>query len=364
MNVLALLTDGVGASGGIARFNQDLLSALTEMSSVERIFVLSRYGSPSARSAGKLIPAPVTSGRAAWALRACGLALRNRIDIIFCGHIYAAPLAAGLARLTGAHLWIQTHGIEAWERPGAQIMRATGQADLVTAVSRYTRRRLLGWSNLPPERVRVLPNTVRKGYDIRPRRDDLMRRYNTAGRKLILTVGRISKSERYKGHDRIIAALPFVAKQCPSVAYLIVGSGDDIPRLEVQALRLGVRDRVIFAGHVTEDELPDHFALADVFAMPSTGEGFGIVFLEAAKSGLFVIGGSCDGSVDALANGSIGCLIDPNEQSSLIAALIAGLETNRLANPKQVERFEFENFAKHVNELVKSLRLAQKHLSK
>ena len=97
-------------------------------------------------------------------------------------------------------------------------------------------------------------------------------------------------------------------------AYLVVGDGDDRQRLEELAQTTGVAHAMQFAGHVPHRELPDYFRLADVFVMPSTGEGFGIAFLEAAASGLPVIGGNRDGSVDALADGTIGTLVDPHQQ--------------------------------------------------
>ena len=101
----------------------------------------------------------------------------------------------------------------------------------------------------------------------------------------------------------------------PNAIYLIAGAGDDKQRLEHLAAERGLAGRVVFTGHVPADELPSYYALADVFAMPSTGEGFGIVFLEAAACGLPVIAGNADGSVDALGEGQIGCLVDPRHTS-------------------------------------------------
>ena len=107
-----------------------------------------------------------------------------------------------------------------------------------------------------------------------------------------MTVSRLASSERYKGHDRVIRSLPRVLLKHPETIYLIVGDGDDRPRLEALASEFGVRDKVRFAGLVAGEELPDYFRLADVFVMPSTGEGFGIVFLEAMACGIDVIGGN------------------------------------------------------------------------
>jgi glycosyltransferase involved in cell wall biosynthesis len=101
--------------------------------------------------------------------------------------------------------------------------------------------------------------------------------------------------------------------------------------------------------------LPGYFASAQAYAMPSTGEGFGIVFLEAAASGLPVIGGNRDGSVDALADGRIGRLVDPDSQDQIVATVVEALEGRAGGDPAEVSRFRFENFSRHVDELVRSL---------
>ena len=185
------------------------------------------------------------------------------------------------------------------------------------------------------------------------------------GRRVILTVGRLSASERYKGHDRIIAALPGIIACVPDAAYLIVGSGDDQPRLQRLAREAGVGDRVVFAGHVPDPELPDYFGLADVFAMPSTGEGFGIAFIEAAASGVPVIGGNCDGSVDALADGRIGRLVDPHAPAEIEGAVIDALLGRHPvpADSEEMRRFAFARFAAHVDALVGAL-VPRPHLAR
>lgn len=355
LRIIALLTDGFGAGGGIARFNSDLMSALSQSEHVDAVVALPRFGAANAAVPPKVRQIGPEPSRARWSARAARLAIGERFDVIFCGHMNAAPLAAGLARLTGARLWLQIHGIEAWSPRGRLIRRSVERARLVTSVSRYTRARLLAWARIAPERVRVLPNTVGREFSPCPRREDLVARHRLAGRKVILTVGRLDATERYKGHDRVIRALPGVAERCTSVTYLIVGSGDDRPRLEALAHATGVAERVVFAGQIAADELPDYFALADVYAMPSTGEGFGIVFLEAAASGLPVIGGNRDGTIDALAEGRIGRLVDPDDGSALQSVLVEALSHPVTSEPVRLEavrRFAFENFARHVHDLV------------
>jgi phosphatidylinositol alpha-1,6-mannosyltransferase len=353
MNLLALITDGFGAAGGIGRYNRDLMTALALSSKVSQVVALPRFGS-AGELPRRVVQLPAVEGRLAWIGRAVALGVKQRFDAVFCGHMNAAPLAAMLARATGRPLWLQAHGIEAWESRGAMQRKAVQGARLVTCVSRYTRKRLLEWSDADPARVRVLPNTIHEIGGRRAKPASLLERHGLGGKRVVLTVGRLSAAERYKGHDRVIAALPAVALRVPNVVYLVVGSGDDASRLRQLAADLGVGNRVIFAGQVADAELPGYFQAADVFAMPSTGEGFGIVFLEAAAAGVPVIGCGRDGSRDALAEGRAGTMVDPDNGEALVAALADGLQGRLAGASDVVRRFAFDNFSRHVDELVRT----------
>lgn len=355
MKLLALLTDGFGASGGIARFNCDLMTALSDSAAMTSVVALPRFGAAGGAGTGKVRQFPAQASRVAYVLGVLGAVARQRFDAVFCGHLFMAPFAATLARIARIPLWVQVHGIEAWAEPGGSVRRAMRQAQLVTSVSRHTRARLLAWCDIAPERVRILPNTVSGEFQPRPRRPDLVARYGLDGRKVVLTVGRLSAREGYKGHDRVIAALPHVLGRLTEATYLVVGDGDDLQRLGKAAEAAGVAGRVIFTGGVPQDELADYFALADVFAMPSTGEGFGIVFLEAVASGLPVIGGDRDGTRDALADGRIGTLVDPGDMDLLAEAIISGLGGRAPRDPARAARFTYPAFARHVHDLVGEL---------
>src|SRR5262249_12921035 len=135
--------------------------------------------------------------------------------------------------------------------------------------------------------------------------------------------------------------------------YLIVGDGDDRPRLEALATECGVAERVRFVGLVRAEELPDYFRLADVFVMPSTGEGFGIVFLEAMASGVPVIGGNQDGSLDALGDGILGTAVHPHNCEEIASAISAALK-NPARSRNGIDRFKLSLFAEHLDRLVQS----------
>jgi phosphatidylinositol alpha-1,6-mannosyltransferase len=353
LRVLALATDAFGGHGGVAQYNQQFLSSLAGCSPIGEVIVLPRR---AALSLGDLPPRlqqrrPV-EGKIPYSIAAFAVArAHSPINVVFCGHIFMAPLAAVVAKLIGARLWVQLHGVDAWQELPWLYHRSLESADLVLSVSRYTRRRLLEWLGIDPVRVKVLPNTVDPRFRPGPKPGYLLDRYGLHGKKVVLTVSRLAAIERYKGHDRVIRVLPRVLADHPETMYLIVGDGDDRPRLEALAAELRVAQAVRFLGSVAAEQLADHFRIADVFVMPSTGEGFGIVFLEAMASGIRVIGGNKDGSLDALGDGMLGTAIDPENGDELASAICTALSTAP-ANANGAIRFKASAFTEHLQALV------------
>ena len=303
----------------------------------------------------KLVHARPRRSRVAYSLGALA-AVREHgpFDVIFCGHIYHAPLAAALGRWTGARLWLQAHGVDAWDCRSRLRGAAVARADLVTAVSRYTRRRLLEWAGVAPDRVRVLPNTVRPQFTPGPADPATLARFGLAGARIVLTVSRIEPADSYKGHARVMEAMPAILRAEPRAVYVVVGDGAARAELEARAAVLGPAVR--FLGRLGDDEVLDLYRAADVLVMPSAKEGFGIVFVEAAATGLPVVAGDLDGSVDALAEGEIGRLIDPRSTAGIAAAVIDALQRRPPPAIEAAQRFAYANFAHHVDALVRTFR--------
>jgi phosphatidyl-myo-inositol dimannoside synthase len=353
LRILALVTEAFGGRGGIAQYNRDFLSGLANCDRVGEVIVLVRF---SAGSVSTLPPGVRQLGavesKLGYSLSALWTAITHQpLDFVFCGHLLMAPLAAGISRLLNIPLWLQVHGIEVfWREPSALERRSVESATIVTTVSRQTRRRLLHWVGIDPARVKVLPNTVDPQYQPGPKPDYLLERHAAGGKKVLMTVSRLSKLERYKGHDRVIRTLPRLLVQHPDTIYLIVGDGDDRSRLESLAVEYGVAKNIQFTGSVPPEELPDYFRLADVFVMPSAGEGFGIVFLEAMATGVRVIGGSQDGSRDALCDGALGTLVDPENSEELESAILTALADPVRTGDRTI-RFKPDLFVKNLNAL-------------
>ncbi len=329
LSCLALVTDAFGGAGGIAQYNRDFLAGLAASEVFSAIVVVPRHSGESVDLPKRITQARPRRARLHYALGAVVAALRCRPDIVFCGHPHLAPLAAAVARLSRARLIVQTHGIEVWPAPSRLRRLAVETADLLLSVSRHTRAAVLAWADIPPERAVVVPNTV--GDAFTPGDGSSLRAtWGIPGKKVLLTVGRIDGRERYKGHDRVIEAIPGLVARGHDIAYIVIGDGDDRSRLTDIATRLGVAERLRFVGFVTPEMLVDAYRMADLFVMPSAGEGFGISFLEAMACGTPALGLAAGGACDALLDGELGTALGHDDD---LAAAIDRLLTEPRTNP-------------------------------
>jgi phosphatidyl-myo-inositol dimannoside synthase len=358
MKIIALMPDAYRGFGGIAQYNRDLLDALMTSGRVERIVSLTRHfpdpNSGLRPPSGLLEQHFLPGNTPRYVMAALLHAVKLRPDVILCGHINLLPVAALLKKLIGRPLILEAYGIEAWKRPHGRRSWGTQKVDLAIAISRFTRERLISWSGIEPHRIRVVPNAVHLShYSSGDKPDYLVRRYGVEGKLVLLTVGRLPGHERYKGQDRIIALLPKLASAFPNLVYMIVGDGNDRSRLEGIVATLGLEEHVIFTGRILEEEKIDHYNLADAFAMPSTSEGFGFVFLEAAACGLPVLGGRNDGSRDALVDGQLGVMVDCESPTELLEGIQQILRKKK-AVPDCIKPFDFPRFKMQIEQLLTS----------
>jgi glycosyltransferase involved in cell wall biosynthesis len=358
MRILALLPEAYGAGGGIAQFDRDLLAAAARAPGAGEIVTLLRRlpGPPGVLPERVRLVPGAAGGKLAFAAAALRQAvLGGRFDLVLCGHLRLLPLAYRVARLARAPLLLVAYGIDAWQPSGGRADALLRRVDRVLSISELTRQRLLAWSGLPPERVIVLPPCVDTApFAPGPRNPALVARYGLAGRTVLLTLGRLAAAERYKGIDEVLDCLPALLARRPDLAYLVCGDGNDRARLEAKAASLGLAGRVVFCGRVPEAEKADHYRLADAFVMPGRGEGFGIVYLEALACGIPALGSTLDASREALRNGALGVLVDPDDRAALEAGILAALERPKCV-PEGLAYFHADRFAERIAALLGSL---------
>ncbi len=345
-------------TGGIEKFNRCFLKALHELS-VEEHFKLQAISSHDTVTNEQYFPAKNFKGfggnRILFILNACWQALFAKQIIL--GHINLAVIGCWVKWLRPkTELIVVIHGVDVWYAQTGFKLKALQMADKILSVSNYTKTIVC---NNHPEvnrnKIHIFPNTIDPYFKLPSsfqKPQYLQERYGlTDTTKVLLTVTRLANTEQFKGYDHTISVLLALQQQLSAnVQYILGGKGQEqeLARIEQHIQQTNTKQQVQLIGFIKDEELIDHYLLADVFVMPSKKEGFGIVFIEAMACGLKVIAGNKDGSVDALLNGELGTLIDPDNQQELLAALKDALEGKAINGKALQEKvmgvFGFEQY--------------------
>jgi glycosyltransferase involved in cell wall biosynthesis len=357
------------AKGGIQAFSRFFIQAVAEALPDARISVFSKndYSTPAWLAEQRSIDFECagwwsrTQRTPAFSWRIARAAWREKPAAILSTHANFAPVARWLKKFKGIRYGVVAHGVDVWGARNRRLSRALRDADRILAVSHFTRERMLAEMTIDQDKIGVLPNTFASEiFAPAPKAHYLLKRFGlNSDQPVILTVARLASEERYKGYDQMLRILPAVRRAVPGVRYILAGSGPDRARIEALARNLSIEDAVTLAGYVPDHELPAFYNLSEVFAMPSKGEGFGIVFLEALGCGKPVIAGNKDGSVDAVLNGEVGVLVDPDDlpgiEEALIAILLKRHPLKILQQPEQlrarvIDAYGYPQFVRKVAE--------------
>ena len=240
-------------------------------------------------------------------------------------HIVASPAAAVIGRALAARTVQVFHAKEIPAKRRLSVF-AAARADAVIAVSSYTAR-LIAEAGASPACLRLIP----PGVDLPSEAQSA-----GAGRPTILTIARMD--DRYKGHDVMIGALARVRGRAPDVQWIVIGDGSLRAEFEARVRSQGLGDSVTFLGGVADEQRDQWLDRCDLLAMPSrlpggggAGEGFGMVYLEAAAHGKPVVAGNVAGAVDAVADGESGLLVDPTDEVAVADAILTLLGDRGLA---------------------------------
>ena len=245
---------------------------------------------------------------------------------------------------------VLAHGVDVWQPLPLGRHAAFLAADIVLAASSSTVQKLTEVQGVPPERIRKLPwpldPDVLSMADAPRTISPLPKNFPPS--PVILTVGRWAASEQYKGADDLIRALAQLRQRSRT---LISGRSRRRRRSsapEKIAADLGVASAVRFLQAVPRQELAACYARADIFALPSTGEGFGFVFLEAMAFGKPIVAADAGGPTDLVNDGINGLLVPPRDSTALAQALdqlIARRFPARQARPKRRRKSSATNIA-------------------
>ncbi len=275
-------------------------------------------------------PGGVTVGeRTRFLARLLSDAALERADWWIFNHVGIAQAQGWVPGILRRPYAVFLNGIEAWDPGLTPARRAViRDATVRVAISRYTARRVAGLfpdvGPIVPCLLGLLPEAASAAGE--PDADLLER----VGPRSVAIVGRMSASERYKGHDQLIECWPAVLERVPDAQLVVAGRGDDLERLRRKAEDAGVGDRVLFAGFVSDATLHALLRRAGAFAMPSRGEGFGLVYLQAMQAGLPCVGSVADAAGDVIVDGETGFLVEPDDLAGLASSIARLLEDGEL----------------------------------
>ena len=324
-------------TGGIEKFNRAFLKALSELEKEEIITAhsLSAYdtiGDTNYFEAKNY--KCYKSNRVHFAFAAWKAA--SKYDVIFLGHINLALVGWSIKKLfPSKQIILIAHGIEVWKKLNRFKNYLIHNADKILSVSSFTKNKIVNIHKINPDKITVFPNTIDPFFvfpQVFKKPEYLLKRYNIQPNDpVILTLARLSYSEKFKGYEKVINTMNVLKPDFSNLKYILAGNFD-VPekrRLEKLIEIKGIENDILLTGFIKAEEVTDHYLLADVFVLPSRKEGFGIVFIEAMACGLSVIAGNKDGSVDALKNGELGLLVNPEEETEILNALKKCLDERR-----------------------------------
>ena len=316
MNIVFIYLKAFSQTGGIEAFNKKFIRALSEIENknsttkILSIYDTNKEGSQISNNIEYL-------GFDGDKIAAFKYLIKhtNKDTIVFYGHINILPFAIllYLMRMNKKAYFI-IHGIDVWLR-FSFLKRLFLKKFNFLAVSNYTKKVFSEKNNIDLNKTSIFPNCIdlkiKEGPN--PNLFDISK-FN------ILTVTRLNPEEKYKGVDSLIKAIPFLLKEIPNIKLTIIGKGEDKGRLFEVAVKLNVLKQVDFKGYV--DDLEGYYEHCNVFALPSNGEGFGIVYLEAMKYEKPVIAANSGGVTDVVLNNKTGMLCEYDNIPSLTKTIL------------------------------------------
>jgi len=365
--VLIGLFSELDAPGGIQRAGRHLAAVLTEFAASHGMDcrLLSLNDSPELHRVAVggrefvYTGCQRSKGRfTATALRAA----RRKAKLVLAGHANLAPVVQAM-RVAAPRMKsiVCAHGVEVWEPLGTLRRQALRRANLVLAPSKETAEHVATLQGVARERIRVLPWALDPQFEaLVANGSQLSPPSNFPRGRVILTVGRWLASERYKGMDTLITALPRLLMQWPDLQLVLAGSGDDRPWLEDLAEKNGVGMHVHFLSGLSYTEIAACYVACEIFALPSCGEGFGFAYLEAMACGKPVIGGAHGGAPEIVRDGVTGYLVphgDAIQLATAIQTLLAdpahakelGAQGKRIVE----QEYRFQVFAKSLKKILR-----------
>ena len=352
MKIIFIYLKAFSQTGGIEAFNKKFIKALGEIceDDLDSVKVLSIHDShKDYNSLNNKIDYYGFNGSYLSSFKIL-LKFIKRDTIVFYGHINITPFAIILFLLRiNTKSYFIIHGIDVWHRFSG-FYRLFLKKFNYLSVSNYTKKEFSEKNNINLDRISIFPNCIdiTNVTNLNPYNENFFN---------LLTVSRLNPNERYKGIDSLIKTIPFLIKKIPNFKITVIGKGEDKQRLIQIANELNILNYIEFKGYV--DDIESYYEHCDVFALPSNGEGFGIVYLEAMKYSKPVIASNSGGSRDVVIDNKTGKLCNYNDINCLANTLIdvfqnenKYLKIGKSGNDHLMRNFTFEKYKKNLENIL------------
>jgi phosphatidylinositol alpha-1,6-mannosyltransferase len=286
-------------------------------------------------------------------------------NTIILNHINLIPVGILIRMLTKKpKIIIIAHGVEVWQKLANWKRHFLNHHAFIWAVSEYSGNQLSIKNGIHSSRITTLNPGIDPFFKVPTvfrKSQSLLKRYHISNnQQIVLTISRLTKFDTEKGYEKVLLVLPDLLCAFPNMIYLLCGPSEENEKARLEAIirKNKIQKSVRLISYIPDDQLTAHFQLADLFVLPSKKEGFGLVFTEAAACGCKIISGNLDGSADALQNGRLGMMIDPDNLEQLKYAIIKHLSAGRSDQEAQhiqqicLEKFNPNIFKNKVKNLI------------
>ncbi len=246
----------------------------------------------------------------------------------------------------GSGINSHVYGIEKW---------GMEQADVVIAVSGFTKELIMREYGIPGEKIRVVYNGIDESTAPAGKGVQRMRALKNSGYSIVLFLGRITLQ---KGPDYFLKAAKRVLEVNPQVLFVVAGSGDMDEEMMRLAATLGIANNVIFTGFLTGSDRHEMYLASDLFVMPSVSEPFGITPLEAMKLGTPVLISKQSGISEVVQHALKADFWDIDEMANKILSVVGypGIREAMAEHGKsEADRITWAQAAQKVDNIVKEL---------
>ena len=293
------------------------------------------------------------------------IALEKPHDIIYAHDWLSFGAGIAAKKATGKPLIVHVHATEfdrtggpSGVNPQVYAIEKAGMeaADLVVAVSDFSKQLLVREYGIPEGKIRVVHNgideaTTPRGNGMLPR----LRQLKKTGTKLVLFLGRVTLQ---KGPDYFLRVAKRVTDRNPKIMFVLSGSGDMENKMMELAAELRISDKVLFTGFVEGSERHEMYSAADLFVMPSVSEPFGITTLEAMKLGVPVLVSKQSGISEIVQHALKSDFWDIDEMANKILSIVGNpalAETLTDNAGREAERLTWGLAAQKVDSIIREL---------